>query len=211
MSSFFDKLFGGAAGTIMKAARNGNLDKVKELLRNEPELVNAGGGKNKETPLFKAVESGNPALVEFLLSKGADVNARDKAGDTPLHKASMLGQQAIVKLLLDSRADVNSTGQFSWRPLHCASVECNTSLMGLLIDRGADVNAKNESGFTPLHLVVLKDVSAVQLLLSKGADVNVKGDKTGQTPLGYLISRSRFAQEYDSVCKALEQHGGAPK
>jgi len=117
MLSFFGKLFGGSAGGIMKAAQSGDLDKVKEFVLKNPELVNTKGGKN-ETLLLKAVESGNLELVEFLLSKGADVNACDKGGDTPLHKASALGHQAMAKLLIDRGADVNSIGLYGWQPLH---------------------------------------------------------------------------------------------
>lgn len=36
--------------------------------------------------------TGNGKMVEFLIQKGADVNAADKSGVTPLHAAASLGK-----------------------------------------------------------------------------------------------------------------------
>ncbi len=211
MPSFFSKLFGGGpAGKIIKATQNGNTDKINEMLKDNPELINAKDTKD-ETPLTYTVRSGNVELVRFLISKGADVNARNWVGDTPLHMAASSGYEEIVKLLLDHGANVNSTGMFGWNPLHCASNDCNLNIMEILIEKGVDINAKNESGITPLHLAVLKKASAVKLLISKGAEVNSKKGNTGTTPLGNLIARGRSALESNEVLKILKEHGASEK
>jgi len=60
-----------------------------------------GGG----TLLHNAVQKGDPNLVEFLLSAGADPNARDDAGITPLDAAKTFGQDNIASILLEKGAN----------------------------------------------------------------------------------------------------------
>ncbi len=61
-----------------------------------------------DTPLTRAVASGNVAKVEVLLAHGANVNARDKTGHTPLHIASFDGHQAVAAVLIAHGADANA-------------------------------------------------------------------------------------------------------
>ena len=42
---------------------------------------------------------GDKEIVDLLLSKGADVNNKDKNGVTPLHWAAKLGHKEVVELL----------------------------------------------------------------------------------------------------------------
>ena len=59
--------------------------------------------------LIDAAGKGDTARVNALLNKGADVNAKDKAGWTVLMLASDKGHTEIVKALIDKGADVNAT------------------------------------------------------------------------------------------------------
>ncbi|KAG7225632.1 hypothetical protein INR49_005038 [Caranx melampygus] len=52
-------------------------------------------------PLHYAADFGQTDVVEFLISKGADVNAPDKHGLTPLISACFEGHTSCVKVLLD--------------------------------------------------------------------------------------------------------------
>lgn len=61
-----------------------------------------------ETPLHYAVFHGNLEITEYLIEKGADVNARNRNSDTPLHLAIMRGKIDVVKVLLKHNADVNA-------------------------------------------------------------------------------------------------------
>ncbi|KAF1968539.1 ankyrin [Bimuria novae-zelandiae CBS 107.79] len=53
------------------------------------------------TPLSRAAQNGNEAVVKLLLDKGADLELKDKYGRTPLLWAVAKGHKAVVKLLLD--------------------------------------------------------------------------------------------------------------
>lgn len=58
-------------------------------------IVNA----QEETALHRAVVSGQDAVVERLLSLGADANLADSRGDTPLMKAVRSGRQGLQEML----------------------------------------------------------------------------------------------------------------
>jgi ankyrin repeat protein len=47
-------------------------------------------------------------MTELLLTRGADVDAKDRDGDTPLHDAAFRGHEKIVGLLLAHGADVGA-------------------------------------------------------------------------------------------------------
>jgi ankyrin repeat protein len=44
-------------------------------------------------------DKGDPSLVKLLLSKGAEINAEDKAGKTALQLAILYKRSALIKLL----------------------------------------------------------------------------------------------------------------
>lgn len=67
--------------------------------------------------LFDAVEEGNLEQVQYLLSKGADVNATDDTGQTPLLNAAKKGHAAIVTTLLDAHANFNVANDSGETPI----------------------------------------------------------------------------------------------
>lgn len=58
------------------------------------------------TTLHLAAMKGYLPIVQMLLERGIDINARDNNGWTALHLAAERGQQQVVKLLLDRGADL---------------------------------------------------------------------------------------------------------
>ena len=60
------------------------------------------------SPLMKAVESGNTSVVEFLLSKGANTELSNKSGMLPMHLAVARAHKDIVRLLLQAGSDINA-------------------------------------------------------------------------------------------------------
>jgi len=100
--------------------------------------------------LLEAAQKKNPRLVYFLVTHGADVNARGQFGYTPL----MFGikNDDIVNILINAGADVNAKSDNKTTPLHCAVSSLNLNSVKLLIEKGADVSAKDDRGATPLKL-----------------------------------------------------------
>ncbi|CAD7942871.1 unnamed protein product [Amoebophrya sp. A25] len=50
-----------------------------------PDLVNAADPKNGNRAIHISAQNGHQAITEWLVSKGADVNAQNNKGQTPLH------------------------------------------------------------------------------------------------------------------------------
>ena len=135
---------------IYDAAVQGNLDEVKSELSENPGLVNANDTFWEWTPLFWAL-SGRKDIAQFLISKGADVNTKDKRGYTPLHYAPYCSHTEIAEVLIANGADVDdaNNGRGS-TVLHLAARKGHKDLAEVLIDSGAQVNAKDNRGRTPL-------------------------------------------------------------
>jgi cytohesin len=151
-------------------------------------------GLKPQSLMACAVTKGYTDIVEQLIAKGVDVNAKNRMGGTPLHEAASQSNKDTVALLIANGADVNAKGQFGRTPLHEAGVPVyphrngNDDVVAVLIANGADVNAKGDFNETPLHVAIdIRDVA--KLLVAKGVDVNAK-DKAGMTPLHRAVARS---------------------
>ena len=86
------------AKSLHYAAANGNLEQVKShVLRGAD--VSAMDERLAGTPLHLAAYYGRPDVVQFLISKGANVNARNKWNRTPLDEAVDRNHSEIAELL----------------------------------------------------------------------------------------------------------------
>ena len=78
---------------------HGDLNRVQELLRQEPALVNAAwdwGGGDWETALGAAAHMGRREIAEYLLAHGARID---------LFAAAMLGKLAIVRAIIEDNPE----------------------------------------------------------------------------------------------------------
>lgn len=88
--------------------------------------VDLTGRADRTTALHFAAQNSNLPLVEYLVSRGADVNALDKGHFGALHRAAEQGAVEIVKLLLEKGADKtqrslsSSLNPAGWLPLELA-------------------------------------------------------------------------------------------
>ncbi|HIN18031.1 MAG TPA: ankyrin repeat domain-containing protein [Gammaproteobacteria bacterium] len=80
---------------LLDAAEKGNIEAVKWHLDAGAD-VNAQDNDIRWTPLHVAAAFGHKEIVELLIAKGADVNAKSKRG-TPLSNAVKSGDKEIVE------------------------------------------------------------------------------------------------------------------
>jgi len=148
-----------------------------------------------------AVIDGNLDVVKSTLSRGADINAKDKHGWTPLFHAVKHGEMEIASYLLENGAEVNLISVLGTTPLRLASAEGNIDMVKLLLAKGADTNLTGDHGNSPLHRAAeeSKNVEVVRMLISRGANVNARS-RDGATPL----MRSCYVPE---ITKALIESG----
>lgn len=89
------------------AAFRDDLDMAKMLIAAGAN-VRAETREGAITPLFMACTNGNAAMIDLLLTSGADANSVKANGTTALMTASASGSADAVKALLDHGADVNA-------------------------------------------------------------------------------------------------------
>src|SRR5690242_8207924 len=100
------KLLGVTPSLFLHLVRSGNVNGVRTVLQQHPELVCAGVLTYYGwTPLHQAAAIGDKQMVRLFLTNQADVNARDNTGGTPLHYAADRGHKKLVAMFLAIRAD----------------------------------------------------------------------------------------------------------
>ena len=149
------------------------LVEVVELPVNQKEWSVADSAYVGWTPLQWAVRVGDPSLVRYLASVGADLEVRDRAGETPLITTTEAGQLLILRSLLEAGADPNGSDSEGISPTHYAAVAGLVDVLEALLDAGADPNLQANDGARPLAYALAGfSVEAALMLLERGADVH---------------------------------------
>jgi ankyrin repeat protein len=206
---------------LHEAAANGDLAKVQQLLR--PRLwgtridVNARDGFGA-TALHEAAEAGHKEVAEFLIAKGADVNAKThgeasvRAGDTvawhmeytctPLHLAAEAGHKDVVELLIAHGADINAKDHGGETALHKAAGGGHQEIVQLLLDKGADASAADKMGLTP-QAKALHDGKVFDT-------IRLSGTIHGAAMSGNVAAVKKFLQDKPSLLNARDPEGRTP-
>src|SRR5262245_5060151 len=188
---------------LLAVARTGNVP-AAELLVKHGAKVDAREKWGGQTALMWASARRQPQMMQFLISKGADVNARsidrdyqrhvtaegrpkslDSGGFTPLLYAARENCRACVDVLLRNKADINLPDPDGVSPLLVAIMNANWDLTKQLIEAGADVNQWDIYGEAPLFTAIgLRN----QLSGGKGS-IDPLNQTTGMAIIRLLLDR----------------------
>jgi ankyrin repeat protein len=157
---------------LMAVARTGRVD-AAQLLLDHHAAVDAREKWGGQTALMWASARRHPEMMQLLISKGADVNARsvdrdyqrhvtaegrpkslDSGGLTPLLYAARENCAKCVDVLLENKADIDLPDPDGVSPLLVAIMNANWDLAKQLIVAGADVNQWDIYGEAPLLTAV---------------------------------------------------------
>jgi|GEM_PF-546842 len=116
---------------------------------------------NRKLPIDSRDKSGATALhdamfddsysskykIEDLVKFGADVNARDDAGQTPLHYAAARGNKNDgLKCLLEKPVSINAADDLGATPLHLAATRGDQDVVKQLLQHGANATILTKDG-----------------------------------------------------------------
>ena len=167
---------------MLDAAKEGDIEDVKILLNDESVDINKQDSTGHSALLWASLR-GHRDIVELLLDRGADIEARTSDwNSTPLIWCSCLHQHtSIVELLLDRGANIHAVNKYGAGALHHACEEGHDAVVKLLLKHGANTNACNVYKHNPLHLACYYGhLKCVQALLRH--DMEDVKDKGGITP-----------------------------
>jgi ankyrin repeat protein len=147
-------------------------EKVTALLLERGADVNARTKFDQFTPLHRAAQHNNTAIVKMLLAKGADPDGgwKEKVSNpayAPLHFAAGEGNIDVARLLLAKGSRVNAM-RFGFRrtPLYDALEHRDKDMVKLLLAKGADPEADNSFG----EALRWGQRDVVEWFLAKGID-----------------------------------------
>lgn len=156
---------------LFRAAANGRMDRVRELLDGgaDPNAISNGDG----TALMAAIFSGHDDIARELVARGANPDVVSLGDGTALIAASYEGEDGVVNLLLEAGANPNLGAEGDGTPLIAAARHGNPRTVNLLLEAGADVNGAMAGDGNPLiGASQMGQVEIARMLIAAGADVN---------------------------------------
>lgn len=177
LSALLKKLFethvpGDAVEELVKAAANGDSQRVEELLLKEDANVN--GVFAGHTALQAASQNGHEDTVRVLIRFDVDLEAEDKDGDRAIHHAAFGDEGVVVEQLIKAGSDMNARNKRRQSPLHVAVNKGHTAVVKKLLGLGCHPSLQDTEGDTPLHDAISKKRDdMVTMLLESNADVTV--------------------------------------
>lgn len=132
------------AKRVRKAMEEDDIDYLRDFFGNDPEMF------KEETPLgtwmYIAVDLGKKDIVQFLLSKGVDINNGGAGKYTPLNEAVFMERMDIVKMLLEHGAHMD-TNDISKNPFITAINTKNPEIVSLILEQDIDITVRYQLSY----------------------------------------------------------------
>lgn len=118
---------------LLTAIYNGEIENVKRLIEGGAEVDKPGDNENY--PIYAAIQSDDPAMLNLIIGLGADTNQDLGKGWTPLHEA--------FDFAMDGMIQNNKVKPYA------EAME----MIRVLLQNGADLQNKDDAGRTPLDVL----------------------------------------------------------
>ena len=193
---------------LIAACEGGHIEIVTYLLDTDIDTPPAKLGP----ALRAACQYGHVPVAELLLSRGANVNFREKE-TTALMAACKANKGEVVAFLLQHNADIKYTDTNGCCALTIACMAASTDTAELLLQAGADATASvSVGGFTGGTLLAyacsLSFTEIIRLLIRYGAPVDATDEKGNTALIKMCLAGEMNA---DTVKVLLELHADVNK
>ncbi|RMJ17772.1 hypothetical protein CDV36_002555 [Fusarium kuroshium] len=164
---------------LMVAVRKRSEPIVELLLEcsTEADVQGLNTLKTTPTPLHLAAVSENAAIVESLINRGAQVNARleSELDMTPVHLAAERGNLQVLEAMFKAQVEPDVPDKYGRTAMHVAVAEGYLDLIPWLKGKGFDIDKFDGDGLRPLGLAFNKrNFDMAKLLVDQGANIDGK-------------------------------------
>ena len=221
--------------TVLQVAVLGRKSQAAEILLKEGASVNVADS-NGNTPLHIASQNGNVELVQSLLARHADPNARTAKTDatlrgggggggfrpageqTPLLMAARANRESVMRALVAAGADPKLKAEDGTTLLMAAASSGHVEVVKYAYELDPDINAVTDRKSTVMHAAVTGSMQSstqpeickvIQFLADKGADLDAL-DGRGRTPIT-VANVLPIDNAVTLLAKLIEASGKTPK
>ncbi|MGH9662079.1 MAG: ankyrin repeat domain-containing protein [Bryobacteraceae bacterium] len=205
---------------VAAAIRERTPEKVRSLLDAAPELLHEGDERSNQ-PIHWAVMTRQIDLIDELLRRGANVNARRFDGARPIHLGNgdyhYRGWRDVPKDVATTAAEVlacviaRGANVDIWTASHAGDLKRVRELLDQdpsLANRNSDYGGYYLGSGAPLRNAAAKGhLEIVKLLLERGADPNLPEE--GIAPRGHALYSAVYNGHFE-VAKVLLESGAYP-
>lgn len=208
------------SGVVAEAIRARDLNKVKTLLDQSPQLLHTPDeGTNQ--PIHWAVMSRQPEIIKELLQRGADINAQRGDGARPLQLVNgdygYRGWRDVPKEITATPGDIFKLliEQGAYLDIYMAAYTGNLERVRQLLNEDPSLANKlsdyityyGGSGSVINNAARGGHIDIVRLLLERGADPNIP--EPGIAPEGHALYSAVSTDNVD-MARLLLEHGANP-
>jgi ankyrin repeat protein len=205
---------------VAAAIREGDLSKVRSLLDGSPDLVHVGDEWSNQ-PIHWAVMTRQIDIIDELLARGADINARRQDGARPIHLSNgdyhYRGWRDVPEAVTTTREEVlaHLIARGAYVDICTAAHMGDLSRVRELLDRDpslanrvSDWNSYYLGGGGALWNAAARGhMEIVELLLERGADPNLPEE--GIAPHGRALYAAVYNGHFE-IAKLLLERGAYP-